>query len=125
MDRVKVVDHKGKKVLLIDYSGLRAKDPEDKKTVFECIKEARRITDAAGSAMSFLSDVTDAQSDQEVVDALREFAIYTASSGKVEKECVVGVAGVQKLLVNMINLMSKSKLVVLDTREQGMEYLAG
>ena len=77
MDRVQVVDHKGKKVLLIDYSGLRAKNPEDKKTVFECIEEARRITDAAGSAMSYLSDVTDAQSDQEVVDALREFAIYT------------------------------------------------
>ncbi|MBN2352377.1 MAG: hypothetical protein JXD23_07400 [Spirochaetales bacterium] len=125
MDRVQWVDNKGKKILLIDYSGLRAKIPDEKKTVFECIAEARRITDDAGGKMLFLSDVTGAQSDQEVVDALREFAIYTASSGKVEKECVVGVTGVQKLLVNMVNLMSKSKLVIFDTREEGMEYLTG
>ncbi len=123
MDRVQWVDYKGKKILIIDYSGLRAGNPDDKKTVFACIAEARRITEAATGKILYLSDVTGGQSDTEIVDALREFAIFTGSSGKVEKECVVGVAGVQKFLVNMINLMSKSKLVVFDTREQGMEYL--
>jgi hypothetical protein len=123
MDRVQWTEHKGKKILYLDYSGLRAKNPEEKKIVFAVIARAHEITEAHTGKILYLSNVTNTQSDNEIVDALREFAIYTASSGKVEKECVVGVNGVQKVLVNMINLMSKSKLTMFDTLEPARDWL--
>jgi hypothetical protein len=123
MDRVRWIEHKGKKVLLIDYSGLHAKNPEEKKTVFDCMAKGRDLTEAAAGNILYLSDVTDTQSDNDIVDGLREFAIYTGSSGKLEKSCVVGLAGVQKVLLNMMNLMSNAKRVMFDTREEGLEYL--
>ncbi len=124
MDRVQLIEYQGKKIILLDYSKLHAKNPEEKKTALDIIAKAREIADAFEEKILFLSDVTDSQSDSDLVDALREFADFTASSGKVEKECVVGISGVQKLLVNMINLMSKSKLVIFNTREEGLAYLA-
>ncbi len=44
---------------------------------------------------------------------------------KTEKECEVGISELQKMLVSMINLMSKAKLVMFDTVEEGLECLAG
>lgn len=123
MDRVQLIEYQGKKIILLDYSKLHAKNSEEKQAALDVIAKAREITDASEGKIRFLSDVTDSQSDTELVDALREFAVFTASSGKVEKECVVGISGVQKLLVNMINLMSKSKLVIFNTREEGLDYL--
>jgi hypothetical protein len=125
MDRVQWIEHKGRKILFLDYSSLRAKNPEEKKIVFTVIEKAREITTSHTGMILFLSNVTNTQSDNEIVDALREFAIFTAASGKVEKECVVGVSGVQKVLVNMINLMSKSKLVMFDTIEPARDWLVG
>ncbi len=124
MDRVQWIEHKGKKILLLDYSNLNAKIPEQKKTALDIIAQARKVTTAHKGKIFFLSDVSNSQSDTELVDALREFAIFTASSGKVVKECVVGIAGLQKMLVSMINLMSKSKLVIFNPLEEGKDYLA-
>ncbi len=123
MDRVRWIEHGGKKVLLIDYSGLHASIPEEKKTVFDCMARGRELTDAAEGKILYLSDVTNTQSDNEIVDGLREFAIYTSSRGKIEKSVVVGLAGMQKMLVNMINLMSDAKRVMRDTRAEGLDYL--
>ena len=124
MDRVQWIEHKGKKILLLDYSNLNAKIPEQKKTALDIIAQARKVTTAHKGKIFFLSDVSNSQSDTELVDALREFAIFTASSGKVVKECVVGIAGLQKMLGSMINLMSESKLVIFNTLEEGKDYLA-
>jgi hypothetical protein len=123
MDRVRWIEHKGKKILLIDYSGLHSKIPEEKALVFACMAQGRELTEAAEGKILYLSDVTNTLSDNEIVDGLREFAMYTGSTGKLEKSCVVGLAGMQKTLLNMINLMSKTKRVMFDTREQGLEYL--
>jgi hypothetical protein len=123
MDRVQWIEHNGKKILYLNYTGLRAKNPEEKKVVLAIIKEATAIAAASRERILFLSDVTNTVSDTDVVDALREFGHFTSSHGKVEKECVVGVTGLQKALVSMLNLMSKTKLVIFDTLEQAKDYL--
>ena len=125
MDRVQWIEHKGKKILYLNYTGLRAKVPEEKSIVLGVIKEATAIASASPEKIRFLSDVTNTVSDTDVVDALREFGRFTNENGKVEKECVVGVTGLQKTLVSMLNLMSKTKLVIFDTLEQAREYLTG
>ena len=40
MDRVQWIEHKGKKILYLNYTGLRAKVPEEKSIVLGVIKEA-------------------------------------------------------------------------------------
>ena len=123
MERVRWVDHKGKKILYLDYTGLRAPNPEDKKIVLDIIAKATEIAEKSAVKIRFLSDVTNTVSDKEVVNALQEFGRTTVSLGKVEKECAVGVSGVQKALVAMINLISKTKLVMFDTPDKAMDWL--
>ncbi|MBN2352380.1 MAG: hypothetical protein JXD23_07415 [Spirochaetales bacterium] len=123
MERVRWVDHKGKKILYLDYTGLRAPNPEDKKIVLDIIAKATEIARRSPEKIRFLSDVTNTVSDKEVVNALQEFGRTTVSLGKVEKECAVGVSGVQKALVAMINLISKTKLVMFDTPDKAMDWL--
>jgi ABC-type transport system involved in cytochrome c biogenesis ATPase subunit len=123
MERVYWVQHKGKKILYLKYTGLRSTKPEDKKIVLGIIEQAKALTRSSPEKVRFLSDVTDTVSDKEVVDALKEFAVYTSGLNKVEKECAVGVAGIQKALVSMINLMSKAKLKMFDTPAEAMDWL--
>jgi hypothetical protein len=124
MDRVQWIEYKGKKILYLNYSGLRAKIPEEKQIALAVMEEAKKITGEAKEKILFLSDVSNTVSDTDLVDALKELGHVTAGSGKVEKECVVGISGIQKALVSMLNLMTKSKLVMFDTVEAGKDYLA-
>ncbi len=123
MERVRWVTHKGKKILYLDYTGLRATKPEEKKIVLGIIAEATAIARRSAEKIRFLSDVTDTVSDKEVVNALQEFGRTTTSLDKVDRECAVGVSGVQKALVTMINLVSKTKLVMFDTADKAMDWL--
>lgn len=123
MERVRWVNHKGKKILYLDYTGLRATNPEEKKIVLGIIAEATEIAKRSAEKIHFLSDVSNTVSDKEVVNALQEFGRTTNSLDKVAKECAVGVSGVQKALVTMINLISKTKLVMFETAEKAMDWL--
>ncbi len=123
MERVSWIEHKGKKILYLNYSGLRAPLPADKKIILGIIEQGKALTRTSAEKIRFLSDVTNTVSDKEVIDALKEFANYTSGLGKMEKECAVGVSGLQKTLVSMINLMSRAKLKMFDTVEEAKEWL--
>ena len=100
MERVRWVTHKGKRILYLDYTGLRAPEPADKKIVLGIIAEATEIARRSTGKIRFLSDVTDTVSDKEVVKALQDFGRTTTSLDKVERECAVGGSGVQRMLLN-------------------------
>lgn len=123
MERVQWVTHKGKKILYINYSKLVATKPEEKQLILDTIKKAHDIAEESKEKIRFLSDVTDASANQEVMRALKEFAVFTSSNNKVEKECVVGISGVQKVLLTGVNAFAKSKLVMFDDLEKAKDWL--
>jgi hypothetical protein len=123
MERVTWIEHKGKNILYVNYSKLMAAKPDQKQEILDTIKKARGIASGSSEKIRFLSDVTDARANTEVMNALKEFAAFTNANNKVEKECVVGVRGIQKILLSGINAFAKSKLVMFDDIEKAKDWL--
>ena len=123
MDRVQWKKYKDKKILYVNYSKLIFRNPLEKKEILDTINKAREVVAATDEKIRFLSDVTDSVADKDIIQALKDFAKYTASSNKIEKECVVGITGIQKVIVSSINLFAKSKLVIMDDLQKGMDWL--
>jgi hypothetical protein len=124
MDRIRWEEHKGKKILILDYSGLHAIKPEEKKELLETIQKAVDLSATLTTKACYLTIATDGQADNDVLGALKEFAAFTNKKQIVEKECVVGITGIQKILLNAINLFSGGKLRPFDTVEEAKDWLA-
>ncbi len=123
MERVHWEEYKGKNILVIDYSNLRAGVPAEKEQILGCIKSARAITEQKKDKILFLSYVYKTAADNDVMTALKEFAAFTNTNGYVEKECVVGISPIQKIFINTINIFSKAKLVVFDALDEAKDWL--
>ena len=123
MERVRWETYKGKRILILDYSGLKAVKPEDKKTVMELIKTARDLSAKQTTPVLFLSDVTGSQADSETISAIKEFAKFNNETKIVGKECVIGTTGLQTVLLNAINLFSGGNIKPFATKEQAQEWL--
>ena len=121
MDRVQWIEHKGKKILLLDYSNLNAKIPEQKKTALDIIAQARKVTTAHKGKIFFLSDVSNSQSDTELVDALREFAkrIRRFSEASIPVLLLIGnhdlpLAAGKAASTEIFSILDVPKVVVAD-----------
>jgi hypothetical protein len=123
MERVRWEEHKGKKILILDYSGLKAGNPEEKRQILDVIAKAWEITEKKEGKILFLSYVANSSADNEIMAKLKEFASFANGSGKVDKECVVGISPIQKIFINTINMFSKAKLVVFNGMEEAKEWL--
>jgi hypothetical protein len=125
MERVVWKTHNGKKILYINYSNLSAVNPEQKKEIFDTIKMAWDVVEftAPGERILFLSDATNTTASPDIMKKIKEFAAYTAANGKIEKECVVGISGIQQILVAGVNMFSKTKLVMFNSISEAADWL--
>jgi hypothetical protein len=123
MERVRWIEHKGRKILFIDYTNLRASDPAQKIEIRETLKKLMEIAGTLKEKTLFLTDATNAIPDKETLDMLKKVAAFTNSNRLVEKECIVGLASVQHVLMNVINFVSKAKLSMFDSTEKALEWL--
>ncbi len=124
MERVRWEDYKGKKILVIDYSELKAIKPEEKKCILDTIEKAIEVSASKkGGKILFLTIAINSQADSDIMDALKGFAKFTADNNLVEKECVVGISSLQKILLSGVNLFSGGKLRPFDTLDQAREWL--
>ncbi|MFX0051530.1 MAG: hypothetical protein ACFE8U_09595 [Candidatus Hermodarchaeota archaeon] len=121
MDRVKWINHQGKEILLIDYSGL--KSSKNKNEILGIIETFKDTALKKGGKILFLSDVTNAYTDREVFSELKNEAKFCADNDLIEKECIVGVTGVKKALVNIVNRFAKTNLVLFNSREEAKSWL--
>ncbi|GEM_PF-5701225 len=123
MERVRWEEHKGKKILVLDYSGLKAGKVDEKQQLLDVIRQAYDVVGQQNEKIRFLSYVANSSADNDIMARLKEFAAFCNSNGKVDKECVVGISPLQKIFVNTINMFSKAKLVIFDTVDQAKEWL--
>jgi hypothetical protein len=126
MERVVWKTHNGKKILYINYSNLSAVNPAQKKEIFDTIQTAWDVVEstAPDEKIRFLSDVTNTTASPDIMKKIKEFAAYTTANGKVEKECVVGISGIQQILVAGVNMFSKTKLVMFDSIGEATDWLS-
>ncbi len=116
MSRVEFYTHKGKSILLIDFSRLTIDE------IPSVITEARRVIDQQPKqSLLTLTDLTKMHFDAEVMNALKEYA--KRNKPYVKAAAVVGMEGLLVVLVQGVERSSVRAFQDFKSREEAQEWL--
>jgi len=117
MERVQFIQHKGKKILHINFADCKA---DEVLTVIDQAKLSIR-TQAPQSVLT-LTDVTNTAFNSKVSDALKEFVMH--NKPYVVASAVVGVTGLKQIIYNAVMRFSGRKLTAFDSAAEAKDWLA-
>ncbi|MBN1800881.1 MAG: hypothetical protein JW891_05200 [Candidatus Lokiarchaeota archaeon] len=114
--RMKWITHKGKEILIDDYRNLQG-------DVFpSMINAIVSLTLKTGKKdLLVIVDVRDSFANKETVNAFNNAG--KASKEILRKTAVLGITGVKKILLNVVNKFSKVGAKPFDTMEEAKEWL--
>lgn len=115
-DRIHFVEHKGKQILLLDYSHATAQQ-------MQLLLEQVRITVAQHARESLLTfaDFTGAEVDRIVATRIKE--VLTLDRPFVKKTAWVGTEKIPKALMDGFHQFSRREIATFPTREEAMDWL--
>lgn len=117
MDRLSIINYKGKEILYLDQRGLNGDDLlKGCKNADQFIKNYQKDT-----ALT-LANFTDTTASQEVMNYLKSEESVNINK-KVVKAAVVGITGIKKILLNAYNTVTGGKYKAFETEEEAKEYL--
>lgn len=118
LERVRFISYGSKKILKFDFSGL------DIASVRQVIDYASRlIAQMPKKSVLTLTDVTEANYDREITEALKGFSAQ--NKPHVIAGAVVGVAGLKKVIFQAVATVSgRNNLKVFDDAESAKDWLA-
>lgn len=117
-DRIHFIEHKGKQILLIDFSGATAQQ-------MLLLLEHVRVTVAQHGRESLLtlSDFTGAQVNRTVATKIKE--VLTFDRPFVKKGAWVGTEGIPHALMENFQTFSRRAIATFKSREEALDWLAG
>ena len=117
MDRVKFIEHKGRKILHLDFSHVKAAE------IMPIIDMAKSTISAQPPKSVYtLTDVTEAGFNTQVSDAMKEFVSH--NKPYVAASAVVGVTGLKQIIFNAVMKFSGRHLHAFDSLDQAKDWLA-
>ena len=118
MERVEFIEHKGKKIVILNFTDLV---PEDLAVVVE--KAEKEIRVHPPKSLCTLTKVDGARFNNEVISILKEFA--KGNEPYVEKGAIVGLEGLQRLVLTAVSKFTGRDFAVCKTVNEAKERLAG
>lgn len=118
MERARFVTYQGKRLLLLDLSGIR----ETERLAREATRASRLIRESAGEPVRVLVDVTDVPYSLRSVRLLGEIA--ASNSPHVHARAVVGLSGRARPVVRVIAQYTGRPVEAFDDLESAMAWLA-
>ncbi|MFL5309780.1 MAG: hypothetical protein ACJ79H_04925 [Myxococcales bacterium] len=117
-ERVRFVDHQGRRILVTDLSEL---DPDGSPAVLD---EARRLVATLPKERSLLSllVVRKMRFDPKTIDAMKQ--IGRANEPWVIATAVVGLTALGRVLAKVVSTFSGRRYAAFETEEQAKEWLA-
>jgi len=116
VDRVRFITHKGKQVLLLDFTNCA---PEEVKSLSD---EAERIITAQPhDSVLVLADFAEAQFSRDAVARIKE--VTTHDRPFVKRAAWVHTGHLPKVLYDAIKTFSQREFPTFETREQALEFL--
>ena len=114
--RVKWIEYKGKEILHDDYTNLQG---EELVHTIEIL--TNHLMESGKKEILLLIDLNDSYTNKEVVNAFTE-------AGKrvrpiVKRTAVLGITGVKKVLLNVVNKLSSIDANPFSTEEEAKEWL--
>jgi hypothetical protein len=110
------LNHKGKQILVNDYSGMNTSD-----LTFLIMENKRRYGKEIKSSILLLVDVTGSPFDSAVISAMQDIA--KDIKPKIKKSAVIGVTGLKAVVLKTINRFSSLGIVPFNTQEEALESL--
>jgi hypothetical protein len=117
MGKVQFIEHKGKKILHLDFSGCKSVELE------AIVQEAKRVigTQPHGSVRT-LTDVTDTEMSKDTSTIVKD--LTTFNKPYVVAAAVVGVTGLKKVIYNAIVALSGRNMSTFNTIAEAKDWLA-
>jgi hypothetical protein len=117
MERVQFIQHKGKKILHINFADCKAEE------VLRVIDQAKAVIKTQAQQSVFtLTDVTNAAFNSTVSDAMKEFVVH--NKPYVVASAVVGVTGLKQIIYNAVMKFSGRTLTAFDSLAEAKDWLA-
>ncbi len=116
-ERIRFIDHQGKKILLVDFSNCPANEVE---------RIARAVPDYVtvnprGSVL-VLTDFSGASFDRDALRAMKETAVFDKPF--VKKSALLGTESLPAQFYEELISFSRRELLILKTREEALDWLA-
>jgi len=117
MERVRFIEHQGKKLLHLDFSHCTAGE------VLQVIDQAKAVivTQQPKSVMT-LTDVTEAAFNSAVSEAMKDLVSH--NKPYVAAAAVVGVSGLKQIIFNAVVRFSGRKLHAFGSLDDAKDWLA-
>ncbi len=116
-DRIRWITHKDKRILLIDYSGLRGEE------ALPFIQQVPSFyKDQPKGSVLCLIDVRNAYATQDVISALNTM-VKTTTRPYDKKVAILGIAGAKKVLLITVNMISGHTIKPFDDEQQALDWL--
>ena len=116
-DRIRLVEHKGKHVLLVDVSNCTAEQVASAARLVPSFVEAQ----AKGSVL-LLADFSGAVFDKAAIEVLKQATVFVRPH--LKKSAWVGTESLPKVFYDNIKAFSQRSLPTFKTREEAMDWLA-
>ena len=116
MKRLRLLTHKGKEIIFLDFSNCHVDE------VFKVIELAEKIIRVQQhNTVLTLSDVTDTRYNRDVIRALKEFA--NENKPFVRAGAVIGIDGLKKVVYDAVMKFSGRNLPAFDDVEKAKDWL--
>jgi len=117
MGSAEIVEHKGKKVVLVNLAGCAPQ------ATFGILDEAAKIiAQFPPRSALILTDSKDATYNSDVSTAMKNFSMN--NTPYVKGSAVVGADTLRKVLVSAVRVATKRDIRTFDKREEALDWLA-
>jgi len=116
-ERIRFIDHQGKRILLVDLSNCSADEVE------EIARSAPDyITVQPRGSVLVLTDFSGAAFDRDALRAMKEAAVFDKPF--VKKSALIGTEDLPTSFYEELKSYSRRELLIFETREEALKWLA-
>ncbi len=116
-ERIRFIDHQGKRVLLVDFSNCSANEVEE---IARAVPD--HVTVNPHSSVLVLTDFTGAAFDRDALRAMKETAVFDKPF--VRKSALIGTEDLPASFYDELKSFSRRELLTFKTREDALAWLA-
>jgi hypothetical protein len=116
-DRIRFINHEGKKILLVDFSNCPANEVEE---IARAVPTY--VTVQPRDSVLVLTDFTGASFDRDALLAMKETAVFDKPF--VKKSGLIGTEDLPISFYDDLKSFSRRELVTFKTREEALAWLA-
>ena len=113
------ISYKGKTIFCLDIAGLQLKDKPQFNKYIEQAKA--QIRTHAKKSLLVITYVKETGFDSEVANTIKNYAAH--NTPYVKASAVVGIAGLQKIILTTIKTLTGRDFYIAETMEEAKEWL--